>query len=275
MTVLCRVLGVSRSGFYLWLKRKKRPINPEEFCLNVIAKEIFEKSGKTYGSRRMAEALSSPGKDFSRHRARTLMKKLQLKVITSKKYKVTTDSKHSYPVAPNLLNRKFDVSQPNKVWVTDITYIWTHEGWLYLAVVIDLYSRKVVGWSINKTMTTKLVLSALRMAWWQRKPDEGLIHHSDRGSQYASHAYQKELKDYGMVCSMSRKGNCWDNAVAESFFGSLKSERVRSKTYFTRKQAKSDIINYIAMFYNSNRLHSYLNYKSPDKFELVDLAKAA
>jgi len=275
VTLLCKVLGVSRSGFYQWQNRQNRPINPEDFCLNVIAKEIFEKSGKTYGSRRMAKALSSPEKEFSRHRARTLMKKLQLKVIRPKKYKATTDSKHNFPVAPNLLNRKFNVSQPNRAWVTDITYIWTHEGWLYLAVVIDLYSRKVVGWSINERMTTNLVLSALRMAWWQRRPDEGLIHHSDRGSQYASHAYQKELKKYGMVCSMSRKGNCWDNAVAESFFGSLKSERVRLKTYFTRKQAKSDIINYIAMFYNSSRLHSYLDYKSPDKFEIVEFSNAA
>ncbi len=268
-------MEVSRSGFYIWLKRKKRPINPEEFCLNVIAKEIFAKSGKTYGSRRMAKALSTSTDDISRQRARTIMKKLQLKVASSKKYKVTTNSKHNYPVAPNLLNRKFKVSEANKAWVTDITYIWTNEGWLYLAVVIDLYSRKVVGWSINETMTSNLVLSALRMAWWQRKPDKGLLHHSDRGSQYASHAYQKELKKYGMVCSMSRKGNCWDNAVAESFFGTLKAERVRSKMYFTRKQAKLDIISYIAMFYNSNRLHSYLNYKSPNEFEIVDFASAA
>lgn len=192
-----------------------------------------------------------------------------------KKFKATTDSKHNLPVAPNLLNRQFEVEKPDKVYVSDITYIWTNDGWLYLAVVLDLFSRQVVGWSLSNRMTKKLIMDALRIAIWRRRPAPGLTFHSDRGSQYCSNDFQKMLKAHGMLSSMSRKGNCWDNAVAESFFGSLKTERVFFSSYKTREEARRDIVDYIEMFYNSNRRHSYLGYVSPKEFEKLWLLKKA
>ncbi len=185
-----------------------------------------------------------------------------------KKYKITTNSKHAKPLFENVLDRQFAVARPNQAYVSDITYINTREGWLYLAVVIDLFSRKVVGWSMSSRMKAELVCDALKMAIWQRKPPAGLIVHSDRGSQYASHSYRTLLKMHGCVGSMSRKGDCWDNAVAESFFGSLKQERVQWRNYQTRHEAQQDILNYIAIFYNGYRLHSYLGYVNPNKFEM-------
>lgn len=237
--------------------------------------EIFESSKKSYGSRRMARALKALGYPIGRYRTRSLMRQLGLRVVPSKRFKVTTDSKHDYPVAPNLLDRQFEVAVPDQVWCTDITYLWTRQGWLYLAVVIDLFSRKVVGWSLDKHMTTALVTGALTMAVWRRRPSEGLLHHSDRGSQYASHAYQAELKKHGMVCSMSGKGDCWDNAVVERFFRSLKTERTNHCIYTTSEAAKQDVIDYIEMFYNSQRLHSYLGYQSPNDYEAMALPQAA
>jgi putative transposase len=192
-----------------------------------------------------------------------------------KKYRVTTDSKHSFPVAENLLAREFSSAGPNQVWASDITYIWTQEGWLYLAAVIDLHSRMVVGWSMNERLDRSLVLDALSMAVGRRKPKPGLIHHSDRGSQYASSDYQKALVTQGMLCSMSRKGDCWDNAVAESFFSSLKTERVHHRLYRSRTEARRDIFEYIEVFYNRVRLHSTLGYLSPADFESKTLANAA
>jgi len=192
-----------------------------------------------------------------------------------KKFKVTTDSKHNLPVAPNLLNREFEVATPDQVYVSDITYIWTSEGWLYLAIVLDLFSRQVVGWSLNSRMSRKLVMDALQMAIWRRRPASGLLFHSDRGSQYCSADFQKMLKQHKMISSMSRKGNCWDNAVAESFFGSLKTERVFFSNYTTRDEARKDIVDYIEMFYNSRRRHSYLGYVSPKEFEKRQLLKKA
>ncbi len=192
-----------------------------------------------------------------------------------KKFKVTTDSKHNLPVAPNLLDRQFKVKEPDQFYVSDITYIWTQEGWLYLAVVIDLFSRQVVGWSMSSRMKTDLVINALTMARWRRHPGARVIFHSDRGSQYCSKKFQKELKMYGMISSMSRKGNCWDNAVAESFFGSLKTERIFFVNYKTRENARRDIVDYIEMFYNSQRRHSYLGYISPKEFEKQQLLKKA
>ena len=193
-----------------------------------------------------------------------------------KKFKATTDSKHNLPVAPNLLDRKFEVSEPDRVYCSDITYIWTAEGWLYLAVILDLFSRRIVGWSMSNRIKKKLVIDALRMAIWRRHPEAGLVFHSDRGSQYCSNNFQKMLKKNAMVSSMSRKGNCWDNSVAESFFGSLKIERVFDSTYLTREDARRDIVDYIEMFYNSKRRHSYLGYLSPKEFEKVmSLEKAA
>jgi transposase InsO family protein len=175
-----------------------------------------------------------------------------------RKFKVTTDSKHNLPVAPNLLNREFEVAAPDQVYVSDITYIWTNEGWLYLAIVLDLFSRQVVGWSLNSRMSRRLIMDALQMAIWRRRPASGLLFHSDRGSQYCSADFQKMLKQHKMISSMSRKGNCWDNAVAESFFGSLKTERVFFSNYTTRDEARKDVVDYIEMFYNSRRRHSYL-----------------
>lgn len=206
------MLKVSRSRFYEWEKSqaKGQPIDPEAFRLEADAREIFAQSDDSYGSRRMAKALRSKGYSIGRYQARTLMQRFGLKVRVAKKFKVTTNSKHKLPVAPNLLNREFSVSGPDKIYVTDISYLWTREGWVYLAAVVDLFSRKVVGWSMSSRMTTELPLEALRMAYWSRKPGQGVMHHSDRGSQYASLDYQAQLKEYGMVCSMSRKGNCWD-----------------------------------------------------------------
>ena len=195
------------------------------------------------------------------------MKEAGVFVRYRKKYKITTNSNHKKPLFENVLNRQFNVAGPDLAYVSDITYINTKEGWLYLAVVIDLFSRKVVGWSMSSRMKASLVCDALKMAIWQRKPKRGLIVHSDRGSQYASHEYKKLLEQHGYIGSMSRKGNCWDNAVAESFFGSLKQERVQWEYYQTRYQAHQDVMNYIAMFYNSYRLHSYLGYMSPNQFE--------
>jgi transposase InsO family protein len=205
------------------------------------------------------------------------MKEAGVQVKHRKKYKVTTNSDHKRPVFDNVLDRQFDVDRPDQVYVGDITYLWTQEGWLYLAVVIDLYSRKVVGWSMGSRMKTQLVCDALRMAIWQRRPGAGLVVHSDRGSQYASKDYRRLLKAHGFVGSMSRKGDCWDNAVAESFFGSLKQERVHWRNYQTRLEAQQDVLNYISMFYNSYRLHSYLGYVSPNQYEaeMAELKKAA
>ena len=275
MTVLCDVMGVSRGGFYRYCKKIDKPINIEKVELEATVKEIFKKSKYCYGSRRISKELKKRGFPVGRYQARTLMINLGLVVKTPRKFKVTTNSKHKYPVAPNILNRKFNIKQPNRVWVSDITYIWTKEGWLYLAAILDLHSRKIVGWSMSNRMTSDLTIEALRMAFGNRKPEKGLIHHSDRGSQYASHDYQNKLKNYGMICSMSRKGNCWDNAVMERFFRNLKSECVDWKIYSTREEAKLDIIDYIVMFYNSSRLHSYLDYQSPMEFEETQLAKTA
>jgi transposase InsO family protein len=221
----------------------------------------------TYGSRRIEQALNTLGYPVSRWKARKLMQEAGIQVIYRKKYKVTTDSNHQLPVFENRLNRQFDVAKPDQVYVCDITYVWTQEGWLYLAIVLDLFSRKVVGWSMSSRMQAKLVCDALRMAIWQRRPQAGLIVHSDRGSQYASKAYHTLLKAHGFIGSMSRLGNCWDNSVAESFFGSLKQERCQWQHYQTRYEAQQDVLQYIAVFYNSQRMHSYLDYKSPNQYE--------
>ena len=215
----------------------------------------------------MAGSLQENGISCGRRRACTLMKLAGVEARQKRKFKATTDSKHSLPVAPNLLKRDFTASKPDEAYVSDITYIWTSEGWLYLAVVLDLFSRKVVGWSLSRRMTRGLVMNALRMSYWRRRPNPGVIFHSDRGSQYCSRDFQNLLEMYGMKSSMSRKGNCWDNAVAESFFGSLKTERVFLTNYSSREKARRDIVDYIEMFYNSQRLHSYLGYISPNRFE--------
>ena len=248
----------------------------KDFVLVSIIRQIHSETRGAYGSRRTSKRLRSQGHNVGRYRSRSLMKKAGVSVKHRKKFRITTDSNHNLPVAPNLLNRNFQVDLPDTVWCSDISYLWTMEGWLYLAVVIDLYARKVVGWAMSRSMKASLVKDALSMAYWRRKPGKGLIHHSDRGSQYAGSDYQKLLGFYGMICSMSRKGDCWDNAVAESFFHSLKTEWTADIIYRTRNDARGDVIQYIEMFYNSNRLHSYLDYKNPNDFENnFILAKAA
>ena len=278
ITLQCRVLGVSRNGYYRYEKRQAdKPDDPTHQEMLEWVEDIAKSSGYTYGSRRMKRALNALGYPVSRNKARKLMREADVQARQRKKYKVTTNSNHQQPVFDNLLNREFDVAQPDQVYASDITYVWTQEGWLYLAVVIDLCTRKIVGWSMSSRMKAKLVRDALQMAIWRRKPKAGLIHHSDRGSQYASKAFKRLLKAHGILGSMSRKGNCWDNAVVESFFGSLKQERVQWKNYQTRYEAQQDILEYISMFYNSRRLHSYLDYMSPNDFEaqLSEMKKAA
>lgn len=239
----------------------------KDFGLLSKVRRIHSETRGSYGSRRTAERLRMQGHPVGRYRARSLMKKAGVSVTHRKKFRRTTDSKHNLPVAPNLLNRNFQVDRPDKVWCSDITYLWTMEGWLYLAVIIDLFSRKVIGWAMSHRMKASLVMEALSMAYWRRKPAKGLIHHSDRGSQYAASHYRHRLDVYGMLCSMSRKGDCWDNAVVESFFHSLKTEWTSKILYQTRNDARNDVIKYIEMFYNSQRLHSYLGYKQPNDFE--------
>ena len=265
---MCQVLGVSRNGYYSYQQRQaNKPDDPEHQEMLYWVKRVAESSDDSYGSRRMKEALGALGYPVSRDKARKLMIEAKVEVRRKKRFKATTNSNHKHPVFDNLLNREFNVAQKNQVYVSDITYIWTQEGWLYLAVVIELYSRKVVGWSMSSRMKAQMVCDALRMAIWQRRPDAGLIHHSDRGVQYASHEFRRLLDANDFKGSMSRKGDCWDNAVAESFFGSLKQERVQWRNYQTRYEAQQDILDYISMFYNSQRLHSYLDYKSPNQYE--------
>jgi len=267
VTLLCRVMRVSRSSYYQYLKQQQTPDCLQQRKLEALVKTIHKASKESYGSRRISEALQGHGYPIGRYQARSLMRRLNLVAKPNKRFKVTTDSNHKHPVAPNLLNRQFQVDRPDTVWASDITYLWTHQGWLYVAVILDLFSRKVVGWSIDRRMTSELVKKALNMAVMYRQPPKGLLHHSDRGSQYASDAYQKELKKHGMVCSMSRKGNCWDNAVVERFFRSLKTEQTNHYRYVNREAARRDVVDYILMFYNSHRLHSTLGYRSPAKFE--------
>jgi putative transposase len=266
---MCQQMGVPRSGFYNYENRErtKPDDGSERKELLDWVRKISESSKFTYGSRRVRTALNALGFPVGRRKTRSLMREANVFVRYRKKYKMTTNSNHKQPVFENILNRQFQVNEPNYAYVTDITYVWTHEGWLYLTVIIDLFSRKVVGWHMSSRMKADTVCDALIMAIWQRKPKVGLIVHSDRGSQYASKQYRKLLDKHGFVGSMSRKGNCWDNSVAESFFGRLKEERINWSNYQTRWEAKQDILNYITMFYNSQRLHSFLGYQNPNQFE--------
>jgi putative transposase len=266
---MCRLFGVTRSGFYSYQKRKQaeRDDYPSKKELLYWVLRIAESSHFTYGTRRMKNALNAQGYPVGRRKTRSLMREADIFVRYKKKYRVTTNSNHKKPVFENILNRQFQVAEPDKAYVSDITYIQTHEGWLYLTVIIDLFSRKIVGWNMSSRMKADSVCSALTMAVWRRKPKPGLIVHSDRGVQYASHQYQRILKINRFVGSMSRKGNCWDNSVAESFFGRLKEERVNWRNYQTRQEAGEDILSYITMFYNSQRAHSSLGYLSPNQFE--------
>jgi putative transposase len=274
IAVLCEVLDVSRSGFYAYGQRQAAPWRDRDaVALLARVRAIHAETRQSYGSRRMAKQLQVDGFPVGRYKARRLMQAAGVVVRHRKRCPVTTDSRHGYAVAPNLLARQFHVAQSDTVWAGDITYLWTAEGWLYVAAVLDLHSRKVVGWAMSSRIDAVLVQEALRMALGRRGPAPGLIHHSDRGSQYACGAYQELLEAHGIRCSMSRKGDCLDNAVVERFFGSLKGERTALCHYATRQEARDDVIDYIEMFYNSTRLHSSLGYVSPNDFER--LAKVA
>jgi putative transposase len=265
---LSRILRVSRSGYYAWLhtlaQRRREPADEQ---LLAQIRRIHEESKQTYGSPRVYRELRGTGVSCGKERVERLMHDNGLRAKHKRKFKVTTDSKHNLPVAPNVLAGRFNWDQPNVAWVGDITYIPTDEGWLYLAVLLDLYSRRIVGWSMDKSMTRELVLRALHMAVQNRHPPQGLIHHTDRGSQYASHDYRRALEAYGMVCSMSAKGRCYDNAVAESFFHSLKVELIHGQRSESREQAQSAIFKYMEVFYNTKRLHSALDYRTPAAYE--------
>jgi putative transposase len=265
--IMCCVLHASRSGYYGWRKGGVKPHHIRRQELLTKIKKIHEDSRGNYGSPRILRELRKDGVIVNHKTVEELMKKNGIQAKRRKKFKATTNSKHNLPIANNLLNREFKTSKPNQAWVGDITYIPTEEGWLYLATWIDLFSRKVVGWSMAPRMTSDIVVDAFRMALFRQKCQAPDIVHSDRGSQYASDAFRDEIKKYSCKQSMSRKGNCWDNAVAESFFGTLKNELVHHEKYKTREQARLSIFDYIEVFYNKQRLHSHLNYVSPEEFE--------
>jgi putative transposase len=266
---MCELLGVCRSAYYIWIRAVPSVRAQERQKLSQKIKAIFIDSRRTYGTRRIRQVLANAGIKASRRRIGKLMAEQDLFCKARKKFKVTTDSHHRLPISPNLLSRNFVAEHKDQIYVGDITYVPTQEGWLYLAVVIDLFSRKVVGWSMDNHMRASLVNNALLMAIWSRKPNRGLIWHTDRGSQYASQSHRELLKDHGIEQSMSRKGDCWDNAVSESFFHTLKVEALHHRSFKTREEAKTAIFEYIEVFYNRVRIHSSNDYLSPVAFELA------
>jgi len=272
VTLMCRILAVTRSGYYEWRKRPLSARKMADLLLLRHIQDIFEQSRETYGSYRIQAELADEGIRCGRKRVARLRREHNLEPKTVQPFKVvTTDSNHKLPVAPNRLNQQFSADRPDQIWLTDITYVPTAEGWLYLAVVLDLYSRRIVGWAMRDSLHRQLVIEALHMAITVRQPAPGLLHHSDRGSQYASDDYQALLTQARMVASMSRKGNCYDNAPVESFFGTFKTELVFHQQYATRAEARLDIFEYIEVFYNRFRRHSALGYKSPVKYEALPL----
>ena len=268
--LLCRVLGVSRSGYYAWLSREASATEVRREKLTEQVAKIHAEVKARYGSPRMHAELVDRGHECCVNTVARIMREAGIAAKTKRKFRETTDSNHSHPVAENVLDRQFEVERPNASWVADVTYIPTREGWLYLAVVEDLFSRRVVGWSMDATMTSRLVVDALEMALVGRlkgSSSSGLVAHSDCGSQYASEHYQRRLSEEGIKCSMSRRGNCWDNAAMESFFASLKKELVHDEDYATREEAKASIFEYIETFYNRVRRHSTLGYVAPAEYE--------
>jgi len=264
---LCVVLGISRSAYYAWKKHTTSQREQNNQALIEHIRRVYKRYRKTYGSPRIYAQLKKEGISCNQKRVARLMHQDGLKGQRKYRKIITTDSKHSFPVAPNVLNREFQAEKPNQKWVADITYIPTEEGWLYVAGILDLFSRRIVGWDMSGQMDAVLVENALRMALYQRQPNKELLHHSDRGSQYASLAIRNILAANQITVSMSRKGNCYDNAVMESFWGTLKNEWVHHQKYQTRSQARTDIFSYIEGFYNTVRLHSSLGYLSPSEFE--------
>ena len=265
--MLCRVLQVSRAGFYAWQQRKPAARIQADERLGLDITAIHTESKRRYGSPRIHAELRERGCRTSRKRVARLMRRRGLAARRRRRFRVTTHSQHSRPIVPNHLARQFERATPDQAWVTDITYIWTGEGWLYLAIVLDLCSRFAVGWAVSERITDDLTLDALTMALQRRRPPQGLLHHSDRGSQYASRDYQRVLDAHGIVGSMSRRGNCWDNAVAESFFATLKTELVDEAGWATRDAARVELFEYLEVFYNGQRRHSALGYLSPRAFE--------
>lgn len=264
---MCRVLQVSTSGFYAWRERPESRRAQENRRLAVEIKAVHAESRQNYGSPRVHQELKSRGIPCSENRVARLMRVEGVRARTVRRFRATTDSSHGLPVAPNHLDRQFKPARVNACWAGDITYIWTREGWLYLSVVMDLFSRRIVGWSMQPRLEKALVLDALKMALSGRRPAGGLLLHSDRGGQYASHAYQELMQGHGLLCSMSRKANCWDNAVVESFFSTLKRELVHHRDYRSREEARREVFEYVEVFYNRRRRHSSLRYMTPAEYE--------
>ena len=272
VTALCRAMQVTRSGYYAWRGREPCQRRKENEALLGRIGHFFERSGQTYGSPRIWRDLQEAGFTCGKHRVARLMRAEGFRAVAAPRFRVTTDSKHAHPVAQNLLDRNFGTPETNVKWAGDVTYLWTGEGWLYLAVVLDLFSRRVVGWCMQANFDRSLVVNALQAAVCQRRPEAGLLHHSDQGSQYASGDFQALLCQQRIVCSMSRKGNCWDNAPVESFFGTLKQELVHRRRFATREAARREVFEYIEVWYNRQRRHSSLDYLSPAEFERRALA---
>ena len=273
--LLCRVLMIKQSNYYQWLRHRRSERGKRDMYLLDQIRKIHQASRGLYGYLRVTAQLRSSGEVISPKKVFKLMRQNNICGKYKRKFRVTTKAAKNAIAAPNLLNQKFVTSLPNKVWVSDITYIWTNEGWLYLAIVLDLFSRRIVGWSLAERMTKQLVITAFLKAYWHRKPGCGLIHHSDRGSQYTSKDFQKTLSNLKTTASMSEKGNCYDNAVAESFFHTLKNELPNNCIFNTKSEAKSMIFEYIEAFYNGKRRHSFLGYCSPNQFELIYNQKVA
>ena len=267
----CKVFNVSRPGYHQWAKRPPSARQCANDILDTKIKKVFEDNKERYGSPRITKELNAERESVSEKRVANRMKLLDLRAKQAKKFKVTTDSNHNKPLAPNVLDQNFTASHPNEKWVQDITYVWTSVGWLYLAVVIDLFNRQVIGWSMSNRINQELVCGALRMALRRRNFPKHVIANSDRGSQYCSNKYQRLIKDNKMMCSMSGKGNCYDNAVAESFFHSLKVESIHGERFKTREEAQQSIFEYIEIYYNKVRRHSTLGYQSPERFEQLYL----
>ena len=267
VAVISRVLQVSTSGYYAWLGRKPSSQQQRRELIAHQAAQSYFESERIYGYRKVHQDLLEAGIFCCEETVRRIMRRIGLYSRIRRKFVATTDSDHDLKVAANLLDRNFTAEMPNQKWVADITYVATYEGWLYLATVMDLFSRRIVGWAMSEHIDASLVVSAMAMALSHRRPEAGLLHHSDRGSQYASDAFQELLESNGIVCSMSRKGDCWDNACMESFFGSLKTEWLSTKKYSTRNEAEKDIFKYIELFYNRKRRHAALGYLSPAAYE--------
>lgn len=270
--LMCRLLGVSVSGYYAWLTRRPSKRLARDHDLAVKIKHIFDDERSRAGAPRITRRLNQEGEPVGKQRVARIMREQGWRATAAKKFKATTNSNHQLPVAPNLLQQNFNALKPNEKWVSDITYCWTEEGWLYLAVVLDLYSRKVVGWALSGRMTKQLVIDALQMAIWSRKPPRGLILHSDRGSQYCSYDYQELLTTHGLIGSMSKRGDCYDNAAMESWNHSFKVEAIHGEKFISRAKAKHHIFEYIEIYYNRIRLHSRLGYQSPELYEVKQVA---